>query len=56
MQVRAKCTHYNGVLRHEGEQFEHNGPLHEHIEPVKPKAKQAEKGKQAEEVNGTDEE
>jgi hypothetical protein len=34
MQVRSLCNHYNGTYRKEGEEFEHSGPLYEHIEPV----------------------
>lgn len=47
--VRAKRTHYKGALRLEGAEFEHEGKLYEHVEPVKPKpAEQAT-------TNGTDE-
>ena len=34
MLVRATCTHYNKTFRREGDEFEHEGPLYEHIEPV----------------------
>jgi hypothetical protein len=37
MLVRAKCTHYHGVLRVENAEFNHEGKLYEHIEPVKQK-------------------
>jgi hypothetical protein len=37
MQVKAKVDHYDSAqtYRKAGEVFEHNGKLHEHIEPVK---------------------
>jgi hypothetical protein len=34
MLVRAICTHYNKTLRKEGAEWEHEGPLYKHIEPV----------------------
>lgn len=34
MRVKSLCTHYTDQLRKEGEEFEHSGPLYEHIEPV----------------------
>lgn len=44
MQVKAKRTHFQGgSLREEGKVFEHTGPLHKHIEPVKQKGQQASK-------------
>ncbi len=37
--VRAKVTHYHGALRVEGAEWNHEGKLYEHIEPVKQKDK-----------------
>jgi hypothetical protein len=34
--VRSTCNHYHNTYRKEGEEFEHSGPLYEHIEPVNP--------------------
>jgi hypothetical protein len=34
MLVRATCTHFNKTYRKEGAEFEYDGPLYEHIEPV----------------------
>ncbi len=39
MLVRAKVTHYHGALRVEGAEWNHEGKLYEHIEPVKQKDK-----------------
>lgn len=37
MWVRSLCKHYDNVeVREEGEEFEHSGPLYEHIAPAKP--------------------
>jgi hypothetical protein len=34
MLVRSLCKHFDTELREEGEEFEHSGPLYEHIVPV----------------------
>jgi hypothetical protein len=34
MRVRSLCKHYDTQLREEGEEWEHSGPLYEHIVPV----------------------
>lgn len=34
MLVRSLCKHYDTQFREEGEEFEHSGPLYEHIVPV----------------------
>lgn len=34
MQVRSLCRHFDTSLREEGEVFEHNGPLYEHVVPI----------------------
>jgi hypothetical protein len=34
MLVRSLCKHNDTSFREEGEEFEHNGPLYEHIVPV----------------------
>lgn len=36
MLVRSLCRHYDTSFREENEEFEHNGPLYEHIVPVEP--------------------
>jgi len=36
MLVRSLCKHYDTQFREEGEEFEHSGPLHEHIVPIEP--------------------
>ncbi len=33
-QVRSLCKHYDTQFREEGEVFEHNGPLYEHVVAV----------------------
>jgi hypothetical protein len=40
MLVRAKVTHFRNSLRKEGDEFEHSGPLYEHIEPAEPVEKE----------------
>ena len=35
MWVRSLCNHYDTEYRVEGEEFEHSGPLYEHIVPAK---------------------
>jgi hypothetical protein len=35
MWVRSLCRHYDNQLREEGEEFEHSGPLYEHIVAAK---------------------
>ena len=34
MLVRSLCRHYDKQFREEGEEFEHSGPLYEHIVPA----------------------
>ena len=34
MWVRSLCKHYDTEYREEGEEFEHSGPLYEHIVPA----------------------
>lgn len=36
MLVRAIRTHYHNTLRKEGQEWDHEGPLYKHIEPVEP--------------------
>jgi hypothetical protein len=44
MLVRSLCRHYDTEYREEGEEFEHSGPLYEHIVPVKDPAEAQEQG------------
>ena len=34
MRVRSRCNHFHNSYRKEGEEFEHEGPLYKHVEPV----------------------
>ena len=43
MLVVALCDHFTDQYRTEGEEFEHSGPLYEHIKPVNPKQKRSRK-------------
>jgi hypothetical protein len=48
MWVRSLCKHYDKQLREEGEEFEHSGPLYEHIVPAdKTTAGKSQKGEPA---------
>jgi len=44
MLVRSLRKHYDTEYREEGEEFEHSGPLYEHIVPVKDPAEAQEQG------------
>jgi hypothetical protein len=36
MWVRSTCDHFHGAYRKEGEKFEHDGKLYEHVVPAEP--------------------
>ena len=42
MWVRSLCKHYDTEYREEGEEWEHSGPLYEHIVAVDEEAKSTE--------------
>jgi len=44
MLVRSLCRHYDTEFREEGEQWEHSGPLYEHIVPVEEETEPPQKG------------
>lgn len=44
MLVRSLCRHYDTQFREEGEEFEHSGPLYEHIVPVEASEDPPQKG------------
>lgn len=46
MQVRALCDHFHGTFRAEGAEWDHSGPLYEHIEPLKKAAADSEADEQ----------
>jgi hypothetical protein len=54
MRVRSVCNHYHRTYRKEGEEFEHTGPLYEHVEPVEPEPSKK-RGKAADKRDGSDE-
>ena len=44
MLVRSLCKHYDTEFREEGEEWEHSGPLYEHIVPADEPAEKPQKG------------